>query len=366
MGSLKLMSTWAVALALLVALTACGGGDEGAGGRAAKQEMTVNWGTEPPSLDPGLATDTTSSNILLNIMDPLVKLGRDLLRASAEPRRSWDLSGNSRTVTFHLRPDGRWTNGDLVTAQDFAYSWKRTLSSELSKPRLPVLRNRRRAGVRVHEGCAALRDRVGIRALNAGTLRVQLTSAQPWFVQQAAHHSFLAVHRLTVERFGAEWTEAANIVRTAPSSSPPGSTTRASTWSSGPSGGTPQRRAPARQRLDADGRDACASGVRRGRRGRHREPAAVRHPAAEGDAGVQPVSGPRDLLLRRQPEERPRSQPAGEPCRSRSIAARSSTITQAGRSSATGFVPAGMPGFDAINAESSGCPKRLTSSAPRS
>ena len=38
----------------------------------------MNWGTEPPSLDPGLATDTTSANILLNIMDPLVKLDEDL------------------------------------------------------------------------------------------------------------------------------------------------------------------------------------------------------------------------------------------------------------------------------------------------
>ena len=40
--------------------------------------------------------------------------------------------------------------------------------------------------------------------------------AQPWFVQQAAHHSFLAVHRPTVERFGAKWTEAANIVTNGP------------------------------------------------------------------------------------------------------------------------------------------------------
>ena len=40
--------------------------------------ITVNWGTEPPSLDPGLASDVTSANILLNIMDPLVKLDEDL------------------------------------------------------------------------------------------------------------------------------------------------------------------------------------------------------------------------------------------------------------------------------------------------
>jgi hypothetical protein len=47
----------------------CGGGDDegeqaAPGEAAVEQVITVNWGTEPPSLDPGLASDTTSANIL--------------------------------------------------------------------------------------------------------------------------------------------------------------------------------------------------------------------------------------------------------------------------------------------------------------
>ena len=69
----------ALLLALAFAAASCGGnssssGDSSGGG----DTITVNWGTEPPSLDPGLATDVTSSNILLNIMDPLVRLDDDL------------------------------------------------------------------------------------------------------------------------------------------------------------------------------------------------------------------------------------------------------------------------------------------------
>jgi oligopeptide transport system substrate-binding protein len=217
MPSLKSISIWPVALVLLVAVTACGGSGDGASGKADKQEMTVNWGAEPPSLDPGLATDTTSSNILLNIMDPLVKLGSDL-----EPvpslAASWDVSRNGKTITFHVRPDGRWTNGDPVTAADFEYSWKRTLSSELGADYAYQFFGI--VGAQAYNecstNCAALRDRVGVRGLNARTLQVQLTSQQPWFLQQAAHHSFLAVHRPTVERYGAKWTEAANIVTNGP------------------------------------------------------------------------------------------------------------------------------------------------------
>jgi oligopeptide transport system substrate-binding protein len=59
--------------AFAIAAAGCGGGDdEGAGGgtgtggqAAAEQAITIGWGAEPPSLDPGRATDTTSSNVLL-------------------------------------------------------------------------------------------------------------------------------------------------------------------------------------------------------------------------------------------------------------------------------------------------------------
>src|SRR5262245_46809834 len=117
-----------VVLALLA--VSCGGGASDSG-QGDGNTITVNWGTEPPSLDPGLATDTTSSNILLNIMDPLVRLGDDLepVPALAE---SWEESNGGKTVTFKLRTDGRWTNGDPVTANDFEYSWKRTISPELA------------------------------------------------------------------------------------------------------------------------------------------------------------------------------------------------------------------------------------------
>ena len=100
------------------------------GGEAAEQTITVNWGTEPPSLDPGLASDTTSANILLNIMDPLVKLDEDL-KPVPSLAESFETSEDGKTVTFVLRDDRAWTNGDPVTAEDFEYSWKRTISPEL-------------------------------------------------------------------------------------------------------------------------------------------------------------------------------------------------------------------------------------------
>jgi oligopeptide transport system substrate-binding protein len=99
----RLLAVAVVPLGLVVA--GCGGGsDEGGGGgsgAASEQSITVNWGAEPPSLDPGLATDTTSSNILLNIMDPLVKLD-DNLKPVPNLAESWKLSNGGKTVTIKL------------------------------------------------------------------------------------------------------------------------------------------------------------------------------------------------------------------------------------------------------------------------
>lgn len=216
---------WLLALTLGLALVAAGcGGDDNeqaagdtAGGTPAKQVITVNWGTEPPSLDPGLASDTTSANILFNIMDPLVKLGADLepIPAAAE---SWDVSADGKTVTFHLRNDLKWTNGDPVTAEDFEWSWKRTASPELAADYAYQFFGIVGASDynSCEKSCTALADKMGVNAVDDATLEVELTSPQPWFIQQAAHHSFLAVHRPTVEKFGEKWTEAKNIVTNGP------------------------------------------------------------------------------------------------------------------------------------------------------
>ena len=210
--------------AFALAAAGCGGGDDdGAGGgdgtgAAAEQVITVAWGAEPPSLDPGRATDTTSSNVLLNIMDPLVRLNPDTNEAEAALAESWDVSEDGITVTYHLRSDGVWSNGDPVTAGDFEYSWKRTLSPELAADYAYQLYGIQ--GAAEYNGCEkqcdAMADKVGVKAVDDQTLEVTLTSPQPWFIQQSAHHSFLAVHQATVEQFGDKWTEPENIVTNGP------------------------------------------------------------------------------------------------------------------------------------------------------
>ncbi len=46
--------------------------------------------------------------------------------------KSWELSEDARTYTFHLRDNARWSNGSPVTAEDFRFSWRRAMVPDLA------------------------------------------------------------------------------------------------------------------------------------------------------------------------------------------------------------------------------------------
>ena len=183
----------------------------------ARTVLRVAIGAEPPSLDPGLATDTTSANILINIMEPLVKLGpAPGLKALPAAAASWSVRGSN--VTINLRRNVRWTNGQPVTAQDYVWSWLRTISPELGADYAYQFYGIK--GAEAYNGCksncGAARAKVGVKAAGRYTLKVQLTSPQPWFIQQLTHHSFLPVNKASVTKYGKKWTEPGNIVTDGP------------------------------------------------------------------------------------------------------------------------------------------------------
>jgi len=208
---------WAGALAA-IAIVVIG---SAAGAPAQKsQQLRILILGDASSLDAGLATDTTSSNIIQSLNEPLVTFGPPpKLKAVPAAAESWTVKGAN--ITINLRKDLRWTTGKQVTAQDYVWSWLRAISPELGSEYAYQFNGIK--GAKEYNACdpkagscAALRSQVAISAPNKTTIKVQLVAPQAWFVQQLNHTTFIPVHRATVEKFGEKWTEPGNIVSFGP------------------------------------------------------------------------------------------------------------------------------------------------------
>ena len=273
------------------------------------------------------------------------------------------MSEDGITVTLPPALWRKWTNGDPVTAGDFEYSWKRTLSPELAADYAYQLYGIK--GAAEYNGCEkncdALADKVGVTAVDDKTLEVTLTSAQPWFIQQSAHHSFLAVHQATVEQFGTSGPSRRTSSRTARSCSSRGSTRATINLVKNPdwrgADCVSARRGSTGRSSSTERRGAGLRG-RRGRRPRRRRPASGRDRPTEGDARVRAVPRAGDLLLRGQHR---RTSADVHERRALSLAVNRQEIidqvAQADQIPATGMSPEGIPGFDTINPNSPWTPE---------
>jgi len=222
----------AVLFCALVA-AGCGGGGSSnssnnattsgsAGGNASGGTLRMAIGSEPPSLDPGLATDTTSALVVGNINLPIVKLGpAPDLKPQPGLAQSWDTSGN--TVTLHIRQGVKWSDGTPVTANDVVWSWLRTISPQLGADYAYQFYGIQGAQEynsckpsAANQQCNTLKSKVGITAPDKDTVKITLTSPQPWFLQQLSHTSFIPVNQKAVEKWGDKWTDPGHIVTDGP------------------------------------------------------------------------------------------------------------------------------------------------------
>ena len=93
-------------------------------------DIYVMFATNVMSLDTNLATDGDSFEIIADCIDGLTQMDAEgaAIPAIAE---SWDVSDDGCTYTFHLRDDAFWTNGEPVTANDFEFAWKLSMTANL-------------------------------------------------------------------------------------------------------------------------------------------------------------------------------------------------------------------------------------------
>lgn len=110
-------------------LSACGPASNSGPNLAASQVLKfANIGTQDiKTTDPALAPDLNSANAIYLLYSGLVTLDAKTLEVKPDIATNWDVSTDGKTYTFHLRSGIKFSNGDPVTAADFAYSMDRAL-----------------------------------------------------------------------------------------------------------------------------------------------------------------------------------------------------------------------------------------------
>jgi oligopeptide transport system substrate-binding protein len=95
------------------------------------QYVFVN-GTEPQTLDPQKMKGVPEGRIADALFEGLTFRDVETLEPLPGCAVRWDVSPDGKRYTFHLRPEARWTDGEPVTAHDFAYAWKRLQEPEIA------------------------------------------------------------------------------------------------------------------------------------------------------------------------------------------------------------------------------------------
>ncbi len=192
-----------------------------------------NWSTEPPSLDPALATDTTSVDAVTNLFMGLTR--PDPVTGEVLPylASDWEVSEDGTVFTFNMRDDIPWVNYDpstgewaqevdeegnprFVTADDVVYGVKRTIDPETASTYAYVLYIIQNAQA-VNEGEEGVTlDDVGVEALDETTVQFTLEQPASYFPAIAGMWVANAQPQWAIEEWDNKWTEAGLIVTNGP------------------------------------------------------------------------------------------------------------------------------------------------------
>ena len=215
--NMKRIVALVLAMVMALSLAACGGSDTSAPATttapaaaasdaapadttaAGDSVLNVMVEVEVESLDPQVATDGTSFEVIANYTDGLTQMDADgaAVPAIAE---SWDISEDGTVYTFHLREDANWSNGEPVTADDFIFAWQRAVDPALASEYSYML-----SDIGQVKNAAAIiagemdKSELGVKALDSKTLEVTLEVPVSYFLSLMYFPTFYPVNQAFFE-----------------------------------------------------------------------------------------------------------------------------------------------------------------------
>ena len=101
--------------------------------------ITVALRTDPKTLNPILAVDTTSREVIGAMQADLVHINRQTQRTEPALASSWKVSPDGRKYTLALRRDVKFSDGAPFTADDVVFTFQLYLDESLNSPQRDLL-----------------------------------------------------------------------------------------------------------------------------------------------------------------------------------------------------------------------------------
>ncbi|TYQ16744.1 UNVERIFIED_CONTAM: oligopeptide transport system substrate-binding protein [Acetivibrio alkalicellulosi] len=162
---------------------------------AISQEITINLGDEPYTIDPQLVFDVTSMRVVNAIFEGLVRKDKN-----GQPMEgvagSWEISDDKLTYTFNLRSDAKWWDGTKVTSNHFKEAWLRAIDPqpENHEPSYMGYLLFYIEGAEEYAYGEGNKEDVAIIAKDEETLLVTLKNPTPYFLDLVSNSVFMPVN----------------------------------------------------------------------------------------------------------------------------------------------------------------------------
>lgn len=95
--------------------------------------------SEPKTLNPALASDQSSLDVIYCMNADLIHINRQSQRTEPDLAQSWTVSRDGKVYTLHLRRGLRFSDGQPFTADDVVFSFRVYLDEKVDSPQRDLL-----------------------------------------------------------------------------------------------------------------------------------------------------------------------------------------------------------------------------------
>lgn len=212
----KIIAVLLVVVMAAAVISGCGAA------KSSRDSIVALFGSEPNTMDPGLMQTLDGATYAVHLFEGLTR--NNFGKFDPGVAKSWDISDDLKTYTFHLRDNSVWSDGQPVKAQDFEFAWKRNLDPRTASEYAYIMyyiKGGEEFNSYAMKGEGAtedeikkdeeelkkLEDQVAVKAIDDKTLEVTLVAPASFFLELCASQmTYFPLRKDVVEANPDEWS----------------------------------------------------------------------------------------------------------------------------------------------------------------